>query len=246
MLYEAIVKRLLTESKLDFLANKVSRATMKKIVSSVEEINRLPKTKQGNFIVRNGNFIVELTNDAVQKSPKKILLNLVFKILHTINDKTSVEASWDWKTNELTVFVTIQSTTSKLEPIHFNMIRPFLHNAIRHELEHSSQSSELAVSAIQSGYEMIQDKKDIEKKKKYYTDPAEIPAFIAGARQQSKKEKRSFYEIINDMLEKIKKSFIHHGIEDQASINQAIEEIRNKWILYAEENYPGIKTKFIK
>jgi len=39
---------------------------------------------------------------------------------------------------------------------------------------------------------MMQDKKDIEKKKKYYTDPSKIPAFVAGIRQQSKKRTSIF------------------------------------------------------
>jgi hypothetical protein len=246
MIYESIIKRLLLESKLDSLAGKVSRIAMSKLASSSEKINNLPRTKEGNFIVRIAKFLIKIRNDIAPQTSEKISLSMIVKILHTKDDKAVTEASWDWKVNELNILITVQSTTGKIMPIHLGMIQPYLHNAIRHELEHSSQGPELAVSSIQTGYEMMQDKKDIEKKKKYYTDPSEIPAFIAGARQQSKKQKRSFYEIIDEMLRKIEKSFINHGINDQLMIDDAIKDIKNAWILYAEKNFPSVTRKFFK
>lgn len=245
MIYESIIRRLLLESKLDSLASKISRIAMKKLASSIEKINDLPRMKEGNFIVRIAKFLIEISNDIAPQTSEKISLSMIVKVLHTKNDKALAEASWDWQLNELNISITVQSTTGILMPIHLRMIQPYLHNAIRHELEHSSQGPELAVSSIQTGYEMMQDKKDIEKKKKYYTDPSEIPAFVAGARQQSKKQKKSFYEIIDEMLQKIERSFINHGINDQQMIDKTIEDIRNSWILYAEKNFPSVTRKFL-
>jgi len=48
------------------------------------------------------------------------------------------------------------------------------------------------------------------------------------------------------MLQKIKESFIGHGITDEKVIDQTINHIRNAWITYAEEACPGVTRKFIR
>jgi len=57
MIYESVVKRLLLESKLDSLASELSRMTMKKFVSSIEDINLSPAQKEGIFVVKTKKFV---------------------------------------------------------------------------------------------------------------------------------------------------------------------------------------------
>jgi hypothetical protein len=202
----------------------------------------IPRRKEGNFVVRTGNFVVEVSNERASTAPKNFKVNVQVKVFHTKEKNAAiVEASWDWLTKEIDVRLSIQSVTGKIEPLHLNMIRSRLYNVVRHELEHSSQGSELAVSSIESAHEMFQDKTNLEKKKKYYTDPSEVPAFVAGIRNQSKKERKPFFEIMEDDLDRIRKSIVRLGISDEETIEPVVDSIRKVWIDYAKNRFPGLK-----
>jgi len=242
MLIKSIFQRLLVESKLDFLANDVNRSTIRRLVDLMDKINELPRRKEGNFVTRTGSFVIRVENEKVAVAPRTFNVNIQTKVFHTKEKNAAiVEASWDWATKELDVFLNIQSVTGKIETLHLSMVRSRLYNVIRHELEHSSQGSDLAASSIESGHEMSQDKANLEKKKRYYTDASEVPAFVAGIRNQSKKEHRSFYDVMEDDLDRIRKSIFRIGTIDEKTTESVVDSIRKVWIDYAKDRYPGLK-----
>ncbi len=235
MLFENIFYRLLRESKLDTLANSVVRKIVLSIKNEMGNINDLPRTREGKFAIRYTALPEEVIADNADEEFK---INSTIKIYGTSEDKPpSARASWDWKVRALEVHIIIMSMTGTVRLNDISGIQASLYEAIRHELEHSSNEHEL-VGSIKAYNKWAADPANIKKRKLYYTDPGEVAAFTSGIYNAAKRTRQPFKDVVEDRLEKIKKSMLKDPEADPKKVKKAIDDIRKTWIDYAKVRFP--------
>lgn len=165
-------------------------------------------------------------------------IKVALAVMATKEDKTPVEASWDWADETLNIHVYVQSTTGKLRPDHLGMIQKRLYDATRHELEHSTQNDKLATSAIKAHSTWSADPENINKRIKYYTNPAEVPAFAAGIYNRAKKLRIPFHKAAEEDLDKIRKAMLRTPDADPNKVEIALKKIKSAWTEEAKRRFP--------
>ena len=224
MLYDKIVRRLLKESKLDSFARQINRMTMDGIKNVISSKSTKRKNK---FRFKN-----EATDQ--EGSTIEVVTDVLFR---ENNNRVSVSAGWDWKNRAMDVLVKIPDDVDNYKNL--QEIQSKLYEAIRHELEHSTQSDEEVDSAEEAYHEFEQDKYDVDAIKNYYANESEVPAFVAGIYHAAKRLRKPFYELMEDRLEKIKKNMSKRADDIEPSyINSSVEEIRTAWKNYASLRFP--------
>lgn len=232
MLYERIMYRLLNESKIVSLTNRLSKQVMLGIRDRIDRINSTAPNEDG---VRGYRISKTVSNDRTQKDFKLII---VINVYPAKNEKTIIEAMWDWEAEELNVYIKVFSKTGLLQPQHLRSIQDNLYGAIRHELEHSTQGPELAAASIKSHDDLMTNPADLQRRKDYYTNPAELPAFVSGFAIEAKKLRKPIEDVIGKYLEKIKSAMTRNNPSmDPSKIQQAIDDIKTAWMDYAKEKY---------
>lgn len=232
MLYERIMYRLLNESKIVSLTNRLSKQVMLGIRDRIDRINLTTPDENG---VRGYRISKTVSNDRTQKDFKLIIQ---INIYPAKNEKTIIEGMWDWETNELNVYIKVLSKTGLLRLQHLRGIQDNLYGVIQHELEHSTQGPELAAASIKAHDEVTINPADIQRRKDYYTNPAELPAFVGGFAIEAKKLRKPFEDVVEKYLEKIKNAMTRNNpTMNPSEIQDAVDDIKMTWMNYAKEKY---------
>ncbi len=118
----------------------------------------------------------------------------------------------------------------------FSELIPELKDALRHELEHSSQPTEMLMKVQR---EIPEGKiwESLESARIYYTSEAEVKAHVVGVYKKAKMLKEPAGEIMDDFLLQIWQTGLAHGHSEQ-DLDPLMREIRELWRNYMASRYP--------
>ena len=111
-----------------------------------------------------------------------------------------------------------------------------LKETFRHELEHSSQSTE-ELMAVQRAVPDREVWKDLETAEDYYLSDAEVKAHVAGIYKKAK----SFRKPATNVLERVLNIIYNTGLyyeHDPAKLAELMEKIQTVWANYLFDRYP--------
>ena len=111
-----------------------------------------------------------------------------------------------------------------------------LKETFRHELEHSSQSTE-ELMAVQRAVPDRQVWKDLETAEEYYLSDAEVKAHVAGIYKKAK----SFRKPATSVLERVLTSIYNTGLyyeHNPAKLAELMDKIQTRWSSYLFKRYP--------
>lgn len=111
-----------------------------------------------------------------------------------------------------------------------------LKETFRHELEHSSQSTE-ELMAVQRAVPDREVWKDLETAEDYYLSDAEVKAHVAGIYKKAK----SFRKPATKVMEKILETIYNTGLwykHDPSELVNLMEKIQKSWSEYLFDRYP--------
>lgn len=247
MLYEHILSHLLIESKIDSYTNELTRLVISNLKDEMNTINASKQTQQpGKVPMRKSSFNLRSQRPEHMNIPSgmpdsdgtnNLTLEIEVIVLQTNKDIVQINASWGG--NILALQIYVSSSTGTLRPQHLLDVQKNIYETIRHELEHSTQDVSHRLSSIKSSMAMSNNPTSLAKKKNYYTDKAEMPAFVAGMYNKAKKLRIPFKDVAEENLEKITNSMLTHGAKP-AKVKQTIDVIRKAWIDYAQTRFPKV------
>jgi len=111
-----------------------------------------------------------------------------------------------------------------------------LKETFRHELEHSSQSTEELMN-VQRAVPDREVWKDLETAEKYYLSDGEMKAHVAGIYKRAK----SFRKPATNVLEKVLDSIYNTGLwhkHEPAKVAELMEKVQERWADYLFKRYP--------
>ena len=111
-----------------------------------------------------------------------------------------------------------------------------LKETFRHELEHSSQSTE-ELMAVQRAVPDREVWKDLETAEDYYLSDAEVKAHVAGIYKKAK----SFRKPATNVLERVLNIIYNTGLyyeHDPAKLAELMEKVQTRWADYLFDRYP--------
>jgi hypothetical protein len=127
---------------------------------------------------------------------------------------------------------------------HFNELIPELKDSLRHELEHSTQPTEMLMN-IQKEIPDGDIWKSYETAKKYYTDESEVKAHIAGLYKKAKTIRQPLIQVIDEELYYIYNTGLSNGLSAE-NLDPLFAEIRELWHYYALSRYPHAEMEYIE
>lgn len=233
MIYEAIIRRLYTESSVD----SASRQIVKKIVDLINQrIDKLNAKKRITLLIKN----LSPTNEA---------FNLKLTVtLKKRNDKNVyVSGSWVPALDELNINVFLETLDGTYDKTLTSDLYAKLLETVRHEVEHSNQEkpANMFTDEDEDEEESI-IWTDINRLQHYFTSEREVSAFVSGLYHQAKRTRRPFIDVMNDKLDAYKRVALHYHDEDvvsQMRIKFMFDRIRNAWTEYAKKRFPKAVTQ---
>lgn len=247
-LEERIFYRLLIEGQLDTLANVIRRDVTNELRDSTQEINSSPVIRI-NERFRGREF--ELVSRSVYEHPQDphkggeigwvVYLQMIGA---TPKDQTMfMEGAWNFTDNILEISIKINSPDGKFKPQFLEEINARLAEITRHELEHFFQSADLQKTSTTSGQKFLSNKSDIDARVDYYTNPAELPAFVAGINNLSKRTGKSFNQIVDEHMKKIYSAVERSNPNASKEELEKIDKIKQAWINFAKEKFPKLRIQ---
>jgi len=122
----------------------------------------------------------------------------------------------------------------------FSKLVPELKSTFRHELEHSSQPTEM----LDITHKKVPDDqiwKTLERVEDYYTGEAETKAHVVGLYKKAKTLKMPAAEVVDRFLGELIETGIVHGYSEE-EIMPLIMKIRGWWLHYMKDRYPEAET----
>ena len=111
-----------------------------------------------------------------------------------------------------------------------------LKETFRHELEHSSQSTE-ELMAVQRAVPDRKVWKDLKTAEDYYLSDAEVKAHIAGIYKKAKSFRKPATSVLERVLTSIYNTGLYYG-HDPAKVAELMDNIQNQWASYLFKRYP--------
>ena len=118
----------------------------------------------------------------------------------------------------------------------FSELIPELKDALRHELEHSNQPTEMLMK-VQREIPEGDIWKSLESAKTYYTSEAEVKAHVVGVYKKAKMLKEPAGEIMDDFLMQIWQTGLANDHTEE-ELDPLMREIRELWRNYMASRYP--------
>jgi hypothetical protein len=154
-----------------------------------------------------------------------------------------IEGALDFESNELEVLITINSQNGDFKPEFLQEINQRLSDVVRHEIEHFFQPEDLRQVSTDAGQKFFANKSDVAARVEYYTNSAELPAFVRGMINRARKISRrtgntfskTFYGMVDDNMKKIEASFKNANPNVAEEDEEKIETIRKTWVDYARQ-----------
>jgi len=118
----------------------------------------------------------------------------------------------------------------------FSELIPELKDALRHELEHSSQPTEMLMK-VQKEIPEGKIWESLDSAETYYTSEAEVKAHVAGIYKRAKVLKEPAAEVMDNFLIQIWQTGLAHGYSEQ-ELDPLMRKIRDLWRYYMTSRYP--------
>ena len=118
----------------------------------------------------------------------------------------------------------------------FSELIPDLKEALRHELEHSVQPTDMLMN-IQKGVPTRDIWKDLETAEAYYASEGETKAHVVGIYKKVKMLKEPAGEVLDQELLNIYSTGLHHGYTEE-ELEPLMRKIREYWRLYMQHRFP--------
>ena len=118
----------------------------------------------------------------------------------------------------------------------FSELIPELKDSLRHELEHSSQPTDMLMQ-IQKEIPEGDVWKSVDAAETYYTNEAEVKAHVAGIYKKAKMLKEPASEVMDDFLMQIWQTGMANGYSEQ-ELEPLMTKIRELWRYYMASRYP--------
>jgi len=118
----------------------------------------------------------------------------------------------------------------------FSQLIPELKDALRHELEHSSQPTDMLMN-IQKEIPEGQVWKSLESAETYYTSEAEVKAHAAGIYKKAKTMKQPVDEVLDDFLIAVWQTGLNRGHSEEG-LDPLMKKVRELWRYYLMSRYP--------
>ena len=119
----------------------------------------------------------------------------------------------------------------------FSELIPELKDALRHELEHSSQPTDMLMQ-VQKEIPEGDIWKSLESAMTYYTSEAEVKAHVAGIYKRAKVLKAPAGEVIDEFLTQIWQTGLANGYSEE-ELHPLLGRIREIWRHYLMSRYPN-------
>lgn len=122
----------------------------------------------------------------------------------------------------------------------FSKLVPELKETFRHELEHSSQPTEM----LDITHEKVPDEeiwKTLQRAEDYYTSEAETKAHVAGLYKKAKTLKKPAAEVVDRFLGETIETGMYYGYSEE-EIMPVIYKIRKWWLHYMSDRYPNAEV----
>jgi len=118
----------------------------------------------------------------------------------------------------------------------FSELIPELKDALRHELEHSSQPTDMLMKVQR---EIPEGKiwESLDSAETYYTSEAEVKAHVVGIYKRAKMLKEPAGAVMDDFLIQIWQTGLAHGHSEQ-ELDPLMRKIRELWRIYMASRYP--------
>ena len=122
----------------------------------------------------------------------------------------------------------------------FSVLIPELKDTLRHELEHSSQSTDVlsniddVIPAEDDGHVWS----SIESADRYYNSQSETEAHVAGLYKRAKMLNKPASQVIDKFLDDILDMGTHYG-HNENDVTKLISKIRKQWFDYLISRYPN-------
>ena len=118
----------------------------------------------------------------------------------------------------------------------FSELIPELKDSLRHELEHSSQPTDMLMN-IQKEIPEGQVWKSLESAETYYTSEAEVKAHAAGIYKKAKTMKQPVDEVLDDFLIAVWQTGLNRGHSEEG-LEPLMKKVRELWRYYLMSRYP--------
>jgi len=149
------------------------------------------------------------------------------------NDPLNIRAAYYVHTNETNHIGITINVPQDFGPEYYSQLYAELQTAIRHEIEHSTESRE---KIIEEGAQAWQRNRPTpEAAEKYLTSLLELPANVAGMYYQAKKTKKPFIEVLDNWIAAWKKIYARYPSE---ILTEIFDRVRKKLLNYARKRYP--------
>lgn len=246
LIEERIFHRLLIEGQLDTLANVVRRDVTNELRDSTQEINsspivRIDKQFRGREFELKSRSVYERPQDPQKGSEIDWVVYLQMIGATPKNQTMFVEGAWNFTDNRLEISIKINSPDGKFKPQFLEEMNERLAEITRHEIEHFFQSEDLQKSSAKAGQKFFSNKSDIDTRVDYYTNPAELPAFVAGINNLSKRTGKSFNQIVDEHMEKIYSAVERSNPDASKKELKKLDTIKQTWINFAKQKFPNSK-----
>ena len=113
---------------------------------------------------------------------------------------------------------------------------PEIKDALRHELEHSTQSTEM-LDIVQQKVPTGEIWASLKSAEDYYTSESETKAHVVGLYKRAKMTDEPAHEILNDYLVGLYNTGLYHGHTEE-ELKPLILRIRELWLYYLASRYP--------
>jgi hypothetical protein len=246
LIEERIFHRLLIEGQLDTLANVIRRDVTNELRDSAQEINSSPVVKidkqfRGREFTLKSRSVHEHPQDPYKGSEINWVIYLQVIAATPKNQTMFVEGAWSFTDNRLEILIKINSPDGMFKTQFLEEINERLSEVIRHELEHFFQSEDLQKASVEAGQKFFSNKSDIDARVDYYTNPAELQAFVAGINNLSKRTGKSFSEIADEHMKKIHSAAQRSNPDASPEELKKLDAIKQNWIDFAKQKFPKSK-----
>jgi predicted DNA-binding protein len=246
LIEERIFHRLLIEGQLDTLANVVRRDVTNELRDGMQEINsspivRIDKQFRGREFELKSRSVYEHPQDPQKGSEIDWVVYLQMIGATPKNQTMFLEGAWNFTDNRLEISIKINSPDGKFKPQFLEEMNERLAEITRHELEHFFQSEDLQKTSAEAGQKFFSNKSDIDARVDYYTNPAELPAFVAGINNLSKRTGKSFNQIVDEHMEKIYSAVERSNPDASKKELKKLDTIKQTWINFAKQKFPNSK-----
>lgn len=258
--YERVILSLLTESKVDTFARRLTQKVVNATKKKMDDINKKRslilnmKVQWPGFLKRKDEFgtpagrlrRAQMMNGQGPSpfGPMEISLKLAIEVIPrpALKDDVVMSAAWAPFHDQLIIQVQVVSTTGIVKPQHLSKIQSNCYEVIRHELEHSTQTSEKLVGGMRAGGEMMSGvPRQVWSNPKtlgdYFLSEAEIEAFVAGIYHKAKRQRVPFVKALDELIERLMRQTTRYG-SDAVEMRNVLMTVRWKWLDYAKKRFP--------